>query len=268
MWSNPSIIKGIKSLISHSSIKNESLLKVRLTNYSANRGVFNNSKNSSIIQKNKVLTLYPGYYVPPLPDGSGAGYDHEDSFVLIKKPSEEDTTEYVINSLYGGYIDAINEANYNYTCEDHNNNNYIALGHLINHASNKLPNVEAFHFSWKDILLELRNEEKEKLPVQEQEQEDNNDKHQENNFLKTIYNINFLPQGEWYFDTRSNTTIQFPDRKSHPGEYLYRLKGIAVVSTRDIAFGEELLLDYDLRINQSGNNNNNHLDWYQPALKS
>ena len=263
MWSSSNIIQKITRLISLP--QKESILEVRFTNYNANRGVFNNSKNFSIIKKDEVLSLYPGMYVPPL-TFSGSGYDHEDSFVLLKRPTNDAT--YVINSLYGGYINAINEAKYNYINEENTdrNRNDIALGHLINHASGKKPNVEAFHFAWKDVLQLLIYEKQEKEQEQGNEHKDYHCEYKEN-YFKKIYNINYLPKGEWYFDTQSNNTVHFPDRKNQPGEYLHRLKGIALVSIRDIVVDEELLLDYDLRINHSNSSNNNNLEWYKPALK-
>ena len=83
-----------------------SLLKVSQSNSTfvdsldikTNRGVFNNS--GTIINKGKLLTLYPGEYVPSLPiiclsDGVSA----ESSFVLLKEKPKD--TKYVMNSLYG-----------------------------------------------------------------------------------------------------------------------------------------------------------------------
>ena len=196
------------------------VLDIRETT-AAGLGVFNSNQ---CILPHTLLTLYPGPYVPAPPHVSLSVSDEGESILLVQPPVDP---SYLMYSDYGGYFDA-KEASLT----------AASFGHLINHSSGTCPNVDVLHFKWKEVL--------------------SSSLHQA--WEEDVMICNYLPPADvdWYFDSHANTTVQFPSPDQ--SEYWWLLNGVAIVSISPIRKDEELLLDYQLALNEETPS------WYRPAV--
>jgi len=109
------------------------------------------------IKQNIPLCLYPGRYTPPIPHSLGIGDDSIGSSpnVMFHQPKLEENA-YILNlPSLGGYLDGLDLNDIDVT-------NPSAVGHLINHPSNKVSNVSIIPFLWRDIKIQLEKEKEEK----------------------------------------------------------------------------------------------------------
>ena len=224
IFADKNILDGIRRLLERSSSQSSKVVCKASELLDAGNGVFNNRNES--IQVNEVLTLYPGLYVPP-PPIFFTGTD-ELPLVSLNNSPLYPNCDYVINSSYGGYIDAANE----------NDDDERFIGHLINHPSNKKANVEAIHFQWNKVFKRNTEENQNKA-------------------------CTYLPADneDWYLDPNTAKIYKYP--KKYSDTYWYHLKGIAIISIKTINPHEELKLDYELRnyVNVKGR------EWYKPSIK-
>jgi hypothetical protein len=108
------------------------------------------------LTRGQVLTLYPGRYFPPLPDIMTLSTEWVESAELVSlvKPTsgnreDDHDDEYLINSIYGGFLSEPNACSQGLTREE----SAAWLGHRIQHPPKRvLPNVDLAHFRWLDIL--------------------------------------------------------------------------------------------------------------------
>lgn len=123
----------------------------------------------------------------------------------------------------GGYIDG------NVTADLPQPDNPSAVGHLVNHPfAGGFANVFVLPFMWKDVLGPAINS-TEVYPIPNKRRSDGS---------------------PWYFDATAEEIVRFPrdadhydgDRASHPP-----VAGAALCSSRELACGDELLLDYGLK---------------------
>jgi hypothetical protein len=205
----------------------------------AGRGVF----ASTNIEPNHVVALYPGIYTPPHPHlflknsiSDDYFYSDEELVLLTSNttgsfvsPSGRDVEQnaYILNlSMIGGYLDG--------ACLTGVKNrrpldiNPSACGHLINHSAT-LANVEFQCFRWSDIVPEF----------------DDDIDYDSHELMYDLPNERRQDGSPWYID--GDRLVRFPNADETIPRNLHAVGGAAFVTTRRIAVGEELLLNYRLR---------------------
>lgn len=198
-------------------------------------------------QQPVVMCLYPGIYTPGLPaTASLMGRDLASSaeYLANRSPpssygSDIAANAYILNlTSCGGYIDGLATQSQYYDDGERRQEdvgldggmdaNPSACGQLVNHDADG-SNVEVCSFAWEDLLS----------------------KHGDSTTTATddcyaIPNELRADGTPWYYDMTSDELISFPKRDETP---LPRrmLCGAALILTKPIRRGEELLLDYGLR---------------------
>jgi hypothetical protein len=202
----------------------------------AGTGVF----ASTNIEHDQVVALYPGIYTPPHPHflepsiSDGFSSDVEllnpqwlRQSILCVSPSGQnvDQNAYILNlSMIGGYLDGacLTGANNQQPLDS----NPSACGQYINHHATA--NVEFQCFRWSDIVPDWDN---------------NND--DTNELMYDLPNERRQDGSPWYMD--GDRMVRFPNADETIPRNLHAVGGAAFVTTRRVAIGEELLLNYRLR---------------------
>ena len=203
-----------------------------------------------------VITFYPGLFFPPLPDSMtlSTEYLESEELVSLVKPRGVEQSSYLINSVYGGFLnDPLEMAKF---LREHNtgaesetgsktDSSSLWLGHRVQHPPrNVKPNVEVLHFKWVDVHMQVH---KEKTNAVE------NGKSCETSNIDAVLADKILRgtrmyEGTHYIDHRGDEsrTANLPtlDNNGDKQAYWRFMNGIALITSRDIAEGEELYLDY------------------------
>ena len=213
----------------------------------AGRGVF--VAGPEPVESGTALCLYPGVHTPPLPLSALRAATESGAMLLVLDPATSSNTNtaagaagpsahnaYIMNLPHaGGFIDgdALDDALVE-ACP-------TALGHLVNHPPRGGPasNVHCVDFLWRDCFTWRHGE----LLIDEGDG-DEGCWHPIPNELRS--------NDPWYADTSTHEIVHFPPRASggpfpFPVTAGSALAGAAMVASRRIEVGEELLLDYGLR---------------------
>ena len=196
------------------------------------------------------MCLYPGIYTPGLPIhtlGATTAAASSCTFVYLanKSPPSKYGTDindnaYImnLNLSCGGYIDGCALDSQIRRGGEKNNDvldsNPSACGHLINHHSVG-NNVEVHSFAWDDILLD------------DERYDATTTRRADEHF--TIPNELRADGSPWYYDATIDKLVSFPtsseggSQKKIPPPLLC---GAALVLTKPVSRGDELLLDYGL----------------------
>ena len=192
------------------------------------------------------MCLYPGIYTPGIPSGY---LSHEVEYFANKSlPSNygSDITDnaYIMNlNSCGGYIDGCAlKSQYNDTDNTVLDSNPSACGHLVNHATLK-NNVKILSFAWDEVL-------KEGSSYDDAETALECNKENEYYLIPNEMRADGTP---WYYDSAMNKLVSFT-KSSQSQRHLclhHPMKnklvcGAALILTRSVYEGEELVLNYGL----------------------
>ena len=137
---------------------------------------------------------------------------------------------YVMNVDSGGYIDgAALASQYDVGDSTALDVNPSACGHLVNHDAAE-NNVEVYSFTWEDIITTTTEE----------------DASTQSEFY-SIPNELRADGTPWYYDTVVDKLVSFEcnDEQSFVSQKM--ICGVALVLTKPVCQGDELLLDYGLK---------------------
>mmetsp|Transcript_8444 Transcript_8444/g.15389 ORF Transcript_8444/g.15389 Transcript_8444/m.15389 type:complete len:247 (+) Transcript_8444:155-895(+) len=193
---------------------------------SAGRGVFSQQKVSSN-ELPMAMCLYPGIYTRGIPIHAMRSAE----YLANRSPPSNyglDIGEnaYIMNlNNCGGYIDgcALESQYGEYDALDINPS---ACGHLVNHDAAR-SNVEVISFAWDELIT------KDETMMSTKE---------DHFALPNELRADGFP---WYYDTALDKLVSFPSRDQKPPPQKM-LCGAALILTKPISHGEELLLDYGL----------------------
>jgi len=217
------IYKQIYNLLKKS---HESLVSINpstITN--AGHGAFSRKRISSELPR--VVCLYPGIYTPPIPNYA---LRHTEYLANVIPPSfythrlQMDENAYVLNlQSSGGYIDGCAlESQFNKTTKL--DTNPSACGHLVNHDAVHY-NTEVFDFCWSDIMgFQNGSGEEDDLYILPNE-------------IRT-------DGSPWYYDKIHEDIVRFPKQSIETSGI--KSHGAALLVTKPLDEGDELLLDYKL----------------------
>ena len=192
------------------------------------------------------MCLYPGIYTPGIPSGY---LSHEVEYFANKSPPSNygsDITDnaYIMNlNSCGGYIDGCAlKSQYNDTDNTVLDSNPSACGHLVNHATLK-NNVKILSFAWDEVLKEGSSYDDAETALECNEE----------NEYYLIPNEMRADGTPWYYDSAMNKLVSFT-KSSQSQRHLclhHPMKnklvcGAALILTKSVCKGEELLLNYGL----------------------
>lgn len=193
------------------------------------RGVFS-ARDITSSELPKVMCLYPGIHTPGIPIHAMGRAEY---LASLSPPSNYGTdielNAYIMNVDAGGYIDGVAlTSQYDGDCTALDVNP-SACGHLVNHDAAE-NNVEVYSFTWEDIFTTTTEE----------------DASTQNEFY-SIPNELRADGTPWYYDTVLDKLVSFEcnDEQSFVSQKM--VCGVALVLTKPVSQGDELLLDYGLK---------------------
>lgn len=192
-----------------------------------------------------VMCLYPGIYTPGIPSGY---LSHEVEYLANKSPpsnygSDITNNAYIMNlNSFGGYIDGCAlKSQYNDTNNALLDSNPSACGHLVNHDTLK-NNVKILSFAWDEVLKERSRHDDAEIALENTKE----------NAYYSIPNERRADGTPWYYDSTMNKLVSFTKSNQSQKHCLYHpmenklVCGAALILTKSVCKGEELLLDYGL----------------------
>jgi hypothetical protein len=194
----------------------------------------------------KIVTLYPGMYFPPLPMVLLA----DDAPLVELQPPPTAAVgsggDYLINSAVGGFLDEPVEV----TQAMQGGEVLLWCGHRVQHPpKGTAPNVDLIHFMWWDVLAG-----------------GHGDAGWREAAAGAVLRGSRLYSGRWFIDHRhalsegKSREVLLPALRDGRGVYWRRKAGIAIATTRALEEGEELFLDYEYGPKKAAT-----LPWYHPA---
>ena len=194
------------------------------------RGVFS-KQNVSSNELPKVMCLYPGIYTPVIPLHAMGNAEYLANNLAPSFEGDISENAYILNLACGGYIDGL-ALNSQYVKHATLDCNPSACGHLVNHDAIR-NNVEVHSFSWEELT-----------DGQDTTTSASNTTKGNNNF--PLPNELRADGSPWYFDTSLDKMVAFPRHDEDPLPQS-TLCGAALVLTKPVFEGDELLIDYGLK---------------------
>ena len=194
---------------------------------------------------NKIVTLYPGKYFPPLPM---VLLEDDMPLVELHPPSTaivDSGGVYLINSAMGGFLDEPVET----ARAMRGGEALLWSGHRVQHPpQGTSPNVDLLHFMWWDVLTRGQGE---------------GDAVWKGAAAEAVLRGTRMYSGGWFKDYRGAPSEGKPREvllpALHDGRKTYwqYKAGIAIFTTRALEEEEELFLDYDYSFEKAAK-----LPWY------